>query len=123
MNSGHYPSIRPLRTGASTVRKLLESDSLTDVNLIASYLQNHGIKVEIRNAQQSAVLNISPFSASVHAELWVRPDQFEAAAKGVARYQHEQQSVSDEKEWQCRGCKESNPDNFESCWSCGQART
>lgn len=104
------------------MRKLLDSDSLTDVNLIASYLQNNGIKVEIRNAQQNAVLNISPFSGLIHAELWVRPDQFEAAAKWVARYQHEQASGTDEKEWLCRGCKEGNPDNFGSCWSCGQSR-
>ncbi|HWV11406.1 MAG TPA: DUF2007 domain-containing protein [Pseudomonas sp.] len=104
------------------MRKLLEADSLTDINLIASYLQGNGITVEIQNAQQSAVLNISPFNGLIRPELWVHPDQFSAAAKLVARYQHEQASGADEQEWSCRGCKEGNPDNFESCWSCGKVR-
>lgn len=103
------------------MRKLLESDSLTQVNLLACYLESNGVTVKILNEYQSSIRAVFSYNKPVRPELWVRPDQFEAAAKLVGRYQHEQASSSahDEAEWLCRQCKESNPGNFMSCWSCG----
>jgi len=106
------------------VRKLLESDSLTQVNLLASYLESQGITVRIANEHQGFIRAAIAYHKPIQPELWVRADQFEAAAKLVGRYQYEQESnrSRDGIEWLCGKCKENNPDNFMSCWSCGRAR-
>ncbi|TLX57296.1 hypothetical protein DN824_11205 [Stutzerimonas nosocomialis] len=103
------------------MRKLLESDSLIQVNLIASYLQSNGITVKILNEHQGSIRSIVSFHRPIHPELWVHPEQFEIAAKLVGRYQHDQESNDphSEIEWLCKKCKESNPGNFMSCWNCG----
>ncbi|WP_083251845.1 MULTISPECIES: DUF2007 domain-containing protein [Pseudomonas] len=105
------------------MRKLLESDSLVQVNLIASYLQSHGVTVKILNEHQGSIRSVISFNKSIHPELWVHPEQFELAAKLVGRYQHDQQSSDSlsEVEWLCKKCKESNPGNFMSCWNCGSS--
>lgn len=106
------------------MRKLLESDSLIQVNLIASYLQSNGITTKILNEHQDAIRSVISFNKPIHPELWVHPEQFETAAKLVGRYQHEQElndSLS-ENEWPCKKCKEYNPGNFMSCWSCGNSK-
>ncbi|MDX5994844.1 DUF2007 domain-containing protein [Ectopseudomonas alcaliphila] len=106
------------------MRKLLESDSLIQVNLIAGYLQSNGVTTKILNEHQSSIRSIISFNKSIHPELWVHPEQFEIAAKLVGRYQHEQESNNShsEIEWLCKRCKESNPGNFMSCWSCGDSK-
>lgn len=103
------------------MRKLLEADSLIQVNLIASYLQGNGVTTKVINEHQGSIRSIISFQKSIHPELWVPAEQFEIAAKLVGRYQYEQESNDSrsEMEWLCKKCKESNPANFMSCWNCG----
>ena len=106
------------------MRKLLEADSLIQVNLIASYLQSNGVTTKVINEHQGSIRSIVSFHKSIHPELWVPPEQFELAAKLVGRYQYEQESNNSgvEVEWLCKNCEESNHDNFMSCWNCGGSK-
>lgn len=105
------------------MRKLLESDSPVQVNLIASYLESNGVTVRIINEHQGDTRSVASYHAPVNPELWVSSAQFTLAARLVGRYQHEQRTADvDQAEWLCGKCRESNPDNFGLCWSCGQAR-
>ncbi|HBB99889.1 MAG TPA: hypothetical protein DC032_04705 [Pseudomonas sp.] len=106
------------------VRKLLEADSLVQVNLIASYLQSSGIATRIINEYQGSIRSIVSFHRPIRPELWVPSEQFETAARLVGRYQYELESNNSgvEVEWLCKNCEESNPDNFMSCWNCGGSK-
>ena len=105
------------------MRKLCESPSLVDLQLIANYLENAGIGVEILNEHQGGNPGVPHWALSVWAELWVKDSgQFEEAASLLAQHQR-QQAQSPDTEWSCRGCGESNPGNFESCWKCGVFRS
>ncbi|WP_313479687.1 putative signal transducing protein [Stutzerimonas kunmingensis] len=106
------------------MRKLLEADSLVQVNLMASYLQSSGIATRIINEYQGSVRSIVSFHRPIRPELWVPSEKFETAARLVGRYQYEQESNNSgvEVEWLCKNCKESNPDNFMSCWNCGGSK-
>lgn len=100
------------------MRKLYESQSLIELTLIASYLENEGIGTKILNEHQGGNPGVPHWALSVWAELWVRnPRQFEQASKYLGRYQFEQRQEVEE--WKCPGCNEANPGNFESCWKCG----
>lgn len=104
------------------MRKLLESDNLTQVELIASYLNNQGIELKILNQHQATTLSANSWHA-VWPELWVNAKQFEQAAKLVGRYQFEQeQTYAAASDWACSNCKETCPANFMACWSCGSAK-
>jgi hypothetical protein len=93
------------------VRKLLESDSLIQINLIASYLQSNGVTTKILNEHQSSIRSVVSFNRPVHPELWVHPEEFEIAAKLVGRYQHDQESndSSCEIEWLCKKMQGKQP--------------
>lgn len=101
------------------MRKLCESPSLVHLQLIANYLENEGIEVEILNEHQGGSPGVPHWALSVWAELWVKNDrQFERAAEIFGQYRQEQSRESGA-EWRCQHCDESNPDSFETCWNCG----
>jgi hypothetical protein len=102
------------------MHKLFESPSLIELRLIANYLENEGIGIEILNEHQGGNPGVPHWAVSVWAELWVKEaSQFERAAKLLGRYQHEQRQDASE-EWTCNACKEANPSSFDSCWHCGE---
>jgi len=100
------------------MRKLLQSPSLIEVQMRASYLESEGVSVVVLNEHQAGNPGAPHWALPVDAELWVRQDsQFEKAAKLMAHYQALQST--DTSDWQCGACNESNPGNFEVCWKCG----
>ena len=53
----------------------------------------------------------------VWPELWVSDENAIAAEELLSAMQ---QSPVERDQWDCQGCKESNPGTFGSCWQCGQ---
>lgn len=103
------------------MRKLCESPSLVELRLIASYLENEGVRVEILNEHQGGNPGVPHWALSVWAELWIKDArQFDRAAQLYARYRDEQRREPGP-EWMCRQCDESNPGTFECCWNCGSS--
>tara|TARA_R110002049_G_scaffold12647_6_gene56421 strand:- start:3041 stop:3376 length:336 start_codon:yes stop_codon:yes gene_type:complete len=100
------------------MRKLFESPSIVDLRLLANYLENEGIRLEILNEHQGGSPGVPHWGLSVWAELWVRnPAQYARAEELLARYRSEQ-SIVDVGEWRCPGCGEPNPGTFDACWNC-----
>ncbi len=48
--------------------------------------------------------------------LWVTRD----TAKKMFEREQLRESGEEEPHWVCKNCGEENPDNFESCWQCGE---
>jgi hypothetical protein len=102
------------------MRKLCESPSLVDLGLIAGYLENEGIAVNILNEYQGGSPGVPHGALSVWAELWIRnPQQYPRALELYDQYR-ERLSGESAPEWLCATCRENNPGSFESCWKCGQ---
>ncbi len=92
--------------------------NLTVVTQARASLDQQGIASEIHNQYAvGAVGELAPIDA--WPELWVVRDRDEERAR-----QFIEQSMSTENapDWACAACGNSNPDSFESCWSCGRNR-
>ncbi len=106
----------------ANMRKLCESSSLLDLQLVADYLQSEKVPVEILNEHQGGSPVVPHWGLSVWAELWVRNDtQFERAKLLLEQYRA-QRDQPPGSEWACPNCGEYNPGNFETCWHCARAR-
>ena len=104
------------------MRKLTESPSLVELNLLSGYLEKEGIKTTILNEHQGGTPGVPHWALSVWAELWIVNDgHFHAAVRLFEQYQEERKQPPSA-DWQCGACEESNPGNFEACWRCAEAR-
>ncbi|TGD76008.1 DUF2007 domain-containing protein [Mangrovimicrobium sediminis] len=104
------------------MRKLLESPSLVNLQLVADYLESAGVRVSMLNEYQGSSAVVPHGGLSVWAELWVREDvQYPRALELLDAYRRQQDSPALE-QWRCVHCMEDNPGNFEFCWHCGKER-
>jgi len=102
------------------MRKLCESPSLVELQLIAGYLEKDGVAVIFLNEHQGGNPGVPHWSVSVWAELWVKdPKQYPRALELYNQYR-DKLSSEPAPEWQCHTCGEDNPGSFEACWQCGQ---
>jgi hypothetical protein len=78
-------------------------------------LAEHGIRVRILNANASGAIGELPVDAAA-PQLWVDNPADEARARAVIEAFLLPQPGSPQV---CPACGEENPQNFETCWSCG----
>jgi hypothetical protein len=87
-----------------------------EARLLAGALEAAGLSVQVRGEALAPLSGEIP-STETWIELWVWPDELEAAQQLVA--QLEENGEAAEHEIRCPRCREENPGNFELCWSCG----
>lgn len=92
---------------------IYQSTLLADAALVRDMLVQNGIDAQV-------VEGDSPYPGTVYTEVWVR-DEDRARARALVD-ELAARPVRDS-DWNCRGCRESNPGEFEVCWSCGAERT
>lgn len=81
---------------------------------IKNLLELAGITVQVKNEFASgAVGDIGAFDAWV--ELWIEEKNEQQAKIIIEQAKHK----SEQQDWFCRHCKESNSASFEICWQCG----
>ena len=87
-----------------------------EARLLAGMIEAVGLSVEVRGESLAPLSGEIP-STETWVELWVWPQDMEAARQLIAELEENREAAN--KEVQCPRCQEENPGNFEVCWSCG----
>ncbi len=95
--------------------KIHLAHDIQQANLILHYLEQHNIKAIILNQYTQGALGELPFTQT-YPEIWVDESLGNKAKKLINEF--EKLPLTD-KTIICKNCDENNPENFETCWSCG----
>ncbi|HLL02336.1 MAG TPA: DUF2007 domain-containing protein [Myxococcaceae bacterium] len=87
-----------------------------EARLLAGALESAGLSVQVRGEALAPLSGEIP-STETWVELWVFPQELEAAKQLLAELEENREAAGHEV--QCVRCREENPGNFELCWSCG----
>ncbi len=88
------------------------------VGSMAGVLSQAGIESEFRNEfLGGAAGELAPGEAWM--ELWVTDDSLANWAGQLIKEAMEETQGPD---WQCKGCQDTNPASFDTCWQCGKAK-
>lgn len=87
-----------------------------EARLLAGALESAGLSVQVRGEALAPLSGEIP-STETWVELWVFPQELEAAKQLVAELEENREAAGHEVP--CLRCREANPGNFELCWSCG----
>jgi hypothetical protein len=104
------------------MQKVFATSSLWLASEVAELLRQNRVDATLRNehaAGTPGVLPLNPLMA-IDVEVWVVEDRdAPAAARLIAEFQSARQAAGASR--QCPRCGESNPGNFDVCWSCSGA--
>ncbi len=92
-----------------------QAHNIQQANLILHHLEQHGLKAIILNQYTQGALGELPFTQS-YPEIWVEEIIKDKAEQLIKAF--EQLPINDNTVV-CGNCNELNPENFETCWSCG----
>ena len=96
------------------MKMVYTNERLFLVSNIKNILEAHGLEVMIKNEfAQGAIGEVSAFDS--WPQLWVVDDNDEKQALAVI---NRHTSATDEPDWVCSKCGESNDASFEICWQC-----
>ena len=87
-----------------------------EARLLATLMEASGLSVEVRGESLAPLSGEIP-STETWVELWLWPQEVEAARQLMLELEENQEAAS--LEVLCPRCQEENPGNFELCWSCG----
>jgi hypothetical protein len=87
-----------------------------EARLLAGLLEGAGLTVEVRGESLAPLSGEIP-STETWVELWLWPNEVEAARQLLAELEENREAAAQEVE--CPKCHETNPGNFELCWNCG----
>lgn len=99
------------------MKRVYIAANLMDAQIAVDVLATQGIKAHIFNAH--AVGAVGELAATqMWPEIWVDDDTDAETARSLLHGLHAAPSGGSKI---CPQCGEENPENFLSCWSCGQA--
>ena len=99
------------------MKRIYVAANLIDAQIALDVLATQGIKSHIFNAH--AVGAVGELAATqIWPEIWVEED---ADAETATRLLNELHATPSSGSKTCPQCGEENPENFLSCWHCGQA--
>lgn len=103
------------------MKELFRERDFTQVGYFQSILESHGIPTLMRNETLTmSGLTEFPIPDFFPALCVVNDEDYDRAI-GILREHVGHDSVKSGEEISCQGCGETNPGNFEICWSCGAA--
>lgn len=105
------------------MKELFRERDFTRVGYFQSILESEGIPTLLRNEHltMSGLAEI-PIPDFFPALCVVNDEDYDKAI-AILREHVSHDSVKSEEEISCQACGESNPGNFEICWSCGSSIT
>ena len=105
------------------MRELFRELDITRVSYYKAVLESYGIATLIRNEFLTASgLTDIPIPEFYPALCVMNDEDYLPAVKIIREHLTANQQHADE-EIQCASCGETNPGNFETCWSCGNPVT
>ncbi len=103
------------------MKELFREPDITRVSYFKAVLEEHGIPTLVRNEFLTCSgLTEIPIPEFFPA-LCVLNDEDYPQAVAIIREQLAANMKGADTEIACRSCGESNPGNFETCWSCGES--
>jgi hypothetical protein len=98
------------------MKRVYLAANLMDAQVAVDVLATQGIKAHIFNA--NAVGGLGELAATqIWPEVWVDND---ALATRAMRLLHDMHAANNRENKACPHCGEINPENFLSCWNCGE---
>lgn len=98
---------------------LLTSMDSTRLGFYKSILEEAGIACFIRNENTALLTNM--LAQVLQPTLCVLNEEDHDEAVALLRPHHHPAPASGD-EWQCQGCQETSPAEFELCWNCQKPR-
>ena len=108
------------------MKELFRERDATIVGYYQSVLESEGISTFIRNQNAVTMMGTEiPIPEFFPALCVVNDDDYDQAM-AILKERHQsdaEAAESDAESWTCQSCNESNPGNFDICWSCESARS
>ncbi|HEX5791161.1 MAG TPA: DUF2007 domain-containing protein [Luteolibacter sp.] len=102
------------------MKELFREQDITRVHYYKALLEEHGIPTLIRNEfLTNSGLTEIPIPEFFPALCVLEDEDYEEAVGIIRDHLHADQENAD-KEVACASCGETNPGNFDTCWSCGK---
>jgi hypothetical protein len=102
------------------MKRVYTAPNLPDAHLLRDLLERAGIPAHVFNENAASIVGLAPVS-SCQPQVWIaQPHQEQHARAVITDYQTRR---PEREMWICRGCAESNPGEFDSCWSCGTSES
>lgn len=99
------------------MKRVYLAANLPDAQIAVDILSTQGIRTHIFNA--NAVGGLGELAATqIWPEVWVEEDEDAGLATQLLKEIHSAEAAGSKT---CPQCGEENPENFLSCWHCGQA--
>ncbi len=97
------------------MQRIFTASGIGEARLVQQMLEAAGVRAQIFNDHASGALGELP-ATETWPEVWIERESQSALARAlISGYE----SAPDEAV-SCRGCGESNPVTFETCWHCRQ---
>ena len=100
------------------MKELFRESDYTRVGYYQTILEGEGIQTFVRNQHTSNLMTSIPIPEFYPALCVVNEEDYERALE-VLRINVAKDQESSQTEVPCPKCQETNPGNFETCWSCG----
>ena len=99
-------------------KKIYSAANATEAHLIQGLLEQASIDATLSG--ESLTIAAGALPADVfQVEILVDEDKYSEALKIISNYEEMLKlPAKDGESWECKECKEVNPDTFEICWSC-----
>ncbi len=100
------------------MEKVYSDESLMITHHVKNLLENQGINCILKNeAMQSVVGEVPPIVA--WPEVWIVKQENKTEAELIVNdFIQSQKEQSNQPQWQCDKCNETNDGNFAICWNC-----
>lgn len=99
------------------MKRVYLAANLMDAQMAVDVLGTQAIKAHVFNANASGAVG-ELAATQIWPEVWVEDD---AQAKNAVRLLRELHAADTRETKPCPVCGEINPENFLSCWNCGEA--
>ena len=99
------------------MKRVYIAANLMDAQMAVDILGTQAIKSHIFNANASGAVG-ELAATQIWPEIWVEEDSLAATAATILHALH---AASSRENKVCPHCAEVNPENFLSCWNCGNA--
>lgn len=106
------------------MKKLYSAMNPTEAHLLRGVLESEGIEAIVRGEFLWTARGEVPLTTDTAPSVWVVNDEdYEQAMEIVVEFKAPENAAgSENKDWKCDKCNETNEGQFTECWNCGASR-
>lgn len=100
--------------------EIIRERDFSKIGLFQSVLESEGIATYVRNKNESLAIDLAGSPPKYWPALCVVKDDDVSQAVEILKERFGANEKLNKPEWVCEKCSESNPGNFDICWSCNE---